>query len=92
MSASHERGAPAPPAAPPAQVPAGPSPQADADISALPSLPRRQRDAEMVEGPDLTGVDEEVMDLFGDIDDTGGRSSLGDFQRGQESARREARG
>lgn len=57
----------------------------------MPPLPRRERGASSrLEAK----AKEEALDLFGALEEDagGGRSSLGDFQRGQESARKEARG
>lgn len=76
----HEPVAPAPESALPAR------PNTDA-----PPLPRRERGASTA-ADEPTG-DQEALDLFGGFDgaDTD-RSTLADFQRGQETARREARG
>ena len=60
--------------------------------AASPPLPRRQRGGPVHGDAEPAPVDEEVMDLFGDIEDGGGGASLADYQRGQETARREARG
>lgn len=59
-----------------------------ASTNGMPPLPRRERGA-----TDETPAKDEALDLFSDLvgEDTGARSSLGDFQRGQESARKEAR-
>jgi hypothetical protein len=69
-------------------------PEARAELPAQPTadappLPRRERGA--TTGDVDAAADEEALDLFGELDDGAGRSTLGDFQRGQESARRETR-
>jgi len=56
------------------------------DDGAMPPLPRREKGAS-------ARAKEEALDLFGELEAgaSGGRSSLADFQRGQESARQEGR-
>lgn len=59
-----------------------------ASPNGMPPLPRREKGASAE-----ARAKDEALDLFSDLveGDTGARSSLGDFQRGQESARKEAR-
>ncbi len=82
------------------RLPKPPDPVAPSPESALPTrsnneappLPRRERGATGAGDDDSSG-DAEALDLFGDFDaETSARSTLADFQRGQESARKEARG
>lgn len=57
-----------------------------------PPLPRRERGA-TAKDPAEERAENEAMDLFGELEaEAPARSTLADFQRGQESARKEARG
>ena len=88
---------PSMPSAPPSGSDTTPSPEPQEPTTRpaaeAPPLPRRERGASVAEEPAEPGLPDEAMDLFAGYDDgAAGRASLGDFQRGQESARREARG